>query len=232
MHKHLGEPLNKNQLSESFRIPPTDFEESDFLTLFEPSGKVQGPKLRAAMKSLRLAQLSPEAADKGIIRKIGQSKERYRAALKKDNNSSLVDRPSQPFDVSRLIPQIIEECHYVNGNNWGNRNDAEIGYCSSLFTRIQSVVYSPSFHAVFGQSNHESLDSVLSAFLGSDKQVLRLCLSSTSYEFNAREILANAIGRKLLSYARGEKFIKQPLLAIVDEAHNFLGKRIGLKSMQ
>lgn len=229
MHKHLGEPLNKNQLSESFRIPPTDFEESDFLTLFEPSGKVQGPKLRAAMKSLRLAQLSSEVADNGIIRKIGQSKERYRAALKKDNNSSLVDRPSQPFDVSRLIPQIIEECHYVNGNNWGNRNDAEIGYCSSLFTRIQSVVYSPSFHAVFGQSNHKSLDSVLSAFLSSDKQVLRLCLSSTSYEFNAREILANAIGRKLLSYARGEKFTKQPLLAIVDEAHNFLGKRIGFE---
>ncbi|MCZ4293156.1 ATP-binding protein [Vibrio sinaloensis] len=229
MHKHLGEPLNKNKLSESFRIPPTDFEESDFLTLFEPSGKVQGPKLRAAMKSLRLAQLSPEAADQGVIRKIGQSKERYRAALKKDNNSSLVDRPSQPFDVSKLIPQIIEECHYINGNNWGNRNDAEIGYCSSLFTRIQSVIHSPSFHAVFGQSNHESLDNVLSAFLGSDKQVLRLCLSSTSYEFNAREILANAIGRKLLSYARGEKFIKQPLLTIVDEAHNFLGKRVGIE---
>lgn len=45
MHRHLGKPLNTHQDSTCFRIPPTDFVESDFLTLFEPSGKVQGPNL-------------------------------------------------------------------------------------------------------------------------------------------------------------------------------------------
>ncbi|NAW66163.1 DUF87 domain-containing protein, partial [Photobacterium halotolerans] len=42
MHRHLGTPLHVHQDSKAFRVPPTDFVESDFLTLFEPSGKVQG----------------------------------------------------------------------------------------------------------------------------------------------------------------------------------------------
>lgn len=37
------------------------------------------------------------------------------------------------------------------------------------------------------------------------------------------------IGRKLLSYARNERFTNQPLLAVVDEAHNFLGKKVGFE---
>ncbi|WP_373938902.1 ATP-binding protein [Vibrio kanaloae] len=227
-HMHLGEPINKHIDSMPFLIPPTDFEESDFLTLFEPSGKVQGPKLRAAIRSLRLASLAPEVADNGVIRKIGASKNRYRAALQKNNNAVLVDKPSQPFDVHKLVGQIRQECHYVNGNDgWGNENQNEVSYCSSLFTRILGVIHSKSFNSVFSKEKHPSLESTINTFLESDKKVLRLCMSSTSYEFNARQILANVIGRKMLSFARQLKFSKRPILVVVDEAHNFLGKRVG-----
>ncbi|MDD1781898.1 ATP-binding protein [Enterovibrio sp. ZSDZ35] len=82
---------------------------------------------------------------------------------------------------------------------------------------------------MFEESQGDSLGEVLDEFLTSRSRVLRLCLSATSYEFNAREILANVIGRKLLSYARSERFIKRPLLAVVDEAHNFLGKKVGFE---
>lgn len=229
-HMHLGEPLNKNIESLPFLIPPTDFEESDFLTLFEPSGRVQGPKLRAAIKSLRLASLAPEAADNGVIKKINQSKDRYRAAMRSNNNASLVDKPSQPFDVKKIVSQIQEECHYVNSDgSWGNQNANEVSYCSSLFTRILGVIHSKSFSSVFSDEQLPSLEDTIKSFLESDKKILRLCLSSTSYEFNAREILANVIGRKLLGFARQELFTSRPILTVIDEAHNFLGKRVGFE---
>ncbi len=228
-HMHLGEPLNKHDHSKPFLIPPTDFEESDFLTLFEPSGKVQGPKLRAAIRSLRLANLAPEASDDGIIKKIRTSKDRYRSALKKNRNAILVDKPSQPFDVHKLVGQIQQECHYVNGDgSWGNEAANEVSYCSSLFTRILGVIHSKSFNSVFSKEKYPSLENTINTFLESDKQVLRLCMSSTSYEFNARQILANVIGRKMLSFSRQLKFSKKPILVVVDEAHNFLGKRVGV----
>ncbi|ELP8106923.1 ATP-binding protein [Vibrio vulnificus] len=233
IHMHIGTPLNQHEESIPFSIPPTDFNESDFLTLFEPSGKVQGPKLRAAMRSLRLAKLAPEAAPDGIIRKIGQSKELYQQAMRKGDNATLVDRPSQPFEVKNLLKQIREECHQIDfkepSKKWGNENTNELTFCSSLFTRILSITNSPSFAPVFCSSEAPSLEMAINTFLESDKRVLRLCMSSTSYEFNARQILANVIGRKLLNFARSEIFLQKPLLVVVDEAHNFLGKKVGFE---
>ncbi|CAH7304790.1 Cell division protein FtsK [Vibrio chagasii] len=234
MHRHLGKPLNVHKNSTSFRIPPTDFVESDFLTLFEPSGKVQGPKLREAIRSLRLVHLDSSVSENGVLMKINRSKEAFRASMRKRDQvsnlpfSALVDLPSQPFDVKKLIRQIEQECCWSNNDSWGNPTN-DLGYCSSLFTRIQSVLKSPSFEVVFEETEADSLSTVLDEFLDSPYRVLRLCLSATSYEFNAREILANVIGRKLLSYARSERFTSRPLLTVVDEAHNFLGKKVGFE---
>lgn len=44
---------------------------------------------------------------------------------------------------------------------------------------------------------------------------------------NAREIIANAIGRELLNMARAGYFKEKPLLVFLDEAHHFLGRNIG-----
>lgn len=228
-HYHLGDPLNKHEESVEFRIPPTDFVESDFIAMFDPSGKVQGPKLKEAIKSLRLVKLDPTIATNGILIKKNQPKINYRRAMRTGDNSKLVDNPSQPFDVSKLVPQIVQECCYDGGeDSWGNTLNNDIGYCSSLLTRILAVTHSNSLKSVF-QEDHQisTLGDILESFLAGEQRVLRLCLSNVSYEFFAREILANVIGRKLLTLARMEKFRKKPLLAIVDEAHNFLGKRVG-----
>ncbi|WP_454247900.1 ATP-binding protein [Pseudomonas sp. F-14 TE3623] len=63
--------------------------------------------------------------------------------------------------------------------------------------------------------------------LDDDAKLLRVCLSAVGYEFNAREVVANAIGRMLLQRARADAFRTNPLLVILDEAHNFLGKSVG-----
>ncbi|AXC32115.1 TPA: ATP-binding protein [Raoultella ornithinolytica] len=229
LHYHLSSPINKNINSLEFRIPPTDFIESDFVAMFDPSGKVQGPKLKEAIKSLRLVSLDPTIATDGILKKINQPKTDYRRAMNTGDNSKLVDNPSQPFDITKLIKQIVQECCYDNGDNsWGNAATQDLSYCSSLLTRIQAVTYASSLKSVFNSGEEiETLGTILESFLLSNKRVLRLCLSDVSYEFYAREILANVIGRKLLTLARLEKFRLNPLLVIVDEAHNFLGKRVG-----
>jgi hypothetical protein len=226
-HFHLGNPINFHPNSIEFRVPPTDFDESDFTAMFDPSGKVQGPKLKEAIKSLRLVSLAPELFPEGYIPKIDQLKTVYRQAMNRDNNSSLVDKPSQPFDVTMLMRQVVQECCWDNGDRWGSSNN-DLGYCSSLLTRIQAVTYSPSLSAVFNDNEAlPSLEGVINEFLSGNKRVLRICVSDVSYEFYAREIIANVIGRKLLNLARNEEFRSRPLLAFLDEAHNFLGKRVG-----
>jgi hypothetical protein len=226
MHFHIETPIHKSQASIEICIPPTDFIESDFIAIFDPSGKVQGPKLKEAIKSLRLAKLEPDLFPLGIIEKLNQPKILYRRALNKSDNSKLVDNPSQPFDISKIIKQLIQECCHDNGDTWGGANN-DLSYCSSLFTRIQAVVHSSSLQAVFKENTNPDLESSLNDFLTGNKNVFRLCLSDVSYEFYAREVLANVIGRKLLSFARNERFREKPILVVVDEAHNFLGKRVG-----
>ena len=92
---------------------------------------------------------------------------------------------------------------------------------------------SPSVHRLDDQKisfDGYALPSVVEkfdAFFAGDKRLLRICLSSIGYEFNAREVIANAIGRLLLQRARAETFRFKPLIVILDETHNFLGKTLG-----
>ncbi len=43
------------------------------------------------------------------------------------------------------------------------------------------------------------------------------------FEHNTREILMNVIGRFLLNLARADAFRDKPVIAVLDEAHQFLG---------
>ncbi|EAC6011265.1 ATP-binding protein, partial [Listeria monocytogenes] len=57
-----------------------------------------------------------------------------------------------------------------------------------------------------------------------DDFVLRIGFENLGYEFQTREILANAIGRYLLKLAREKLFKNNPVVLILDEAHQFLNK--------
>lgn len=47
------------------------------------------------------------------------------------------------------------------------------------------------------------------------------------FEHSTRELVANAAGRYLLRLARQGKFSRNPLVVLLDEAHQFLDKNIG-----
>jgi hypothetical protein len=209
--------------------------ESDFIALFEPAGKVQGPKLRAAMRSLRLAKLVPGITSNGVIRKIDQLKAPVIAAEQQVGVAEKLDDPRQEFDIDKLIAQIEQECVYPDGfgptrgskdtTKWGG-DSGEVSYCLSLMSRISAILTSPAFACVFNSPDPD-LTSAIGDFVVNDKRLLRLCLSGVAYEFKARDIVANAIGRHLLNMARAGAFASSPVVVVVDEAHNFLGRQIG-----
>ena len=191
--------------------------------------------MRAAMRSLRLAKLVEGIAHNGIIKKINESKHRVIAAEQQLGVAEKLDDPRQEFDVHKLIAQIEQECVYTDAfgktpgskdtSKWGAES-GEVSYCLSLMSRISAVLTSRSFECVFN-SSHQPLTDAITDFVSNNTRLLRICLSGVAYEFKAREIVANVIGRHLLNMARSGSFQASPLVVVVDEAHNFLGRQIG-----
>lgn len=234
-HFHLADPVNKAASSQPCDLPPTCFVESDFISLFEPAGKVQGPKMRAAIRSLRLAKLVPSIATNGIIKKIDQSKLAVNAEEQKSGVSEKLDDPSQEFDVTKLATQIEQECVWPDGKNWTTKQadtskwggeTGDFSHCLSLVSRINAILNSRSFECVFRRAG-TALTEAIEAFVSDKNRLLRICLSGVAHEFKAREIVANVIGRYLLNMARKGSFQASPIVVVVDEAHNFLGRQIG-----
>ncbi len=194
--------------------------------MFEPSGKVQGPKLRAAIQSLKLATLDPTLASNGLIIKVNREKKPFNDAMFRF--ASRINDPRQPFDVSRLPEQIVNECVQDYGDpKWKATNEAEIGYCASLLTRINGILTAHAFRCVFGTDPKPDLTTKLDEFVSAPINLLRVDLSGIVYEHHAREIVANVIGRHLLNMARAGAYAVSPVVVVVDEAHNFLGREIG-----
>lgn len=226
LHCHLGEPVEKATSSDACSLPPTSFLESDFVALFEPAGKVQGPKLRAAIQSLRLARLEPDLTTNGTIVKVNKDKKPFNDAITK--HAARVSDPKEPINVKKLPEQIVHECVSDYGDpRWKGPNEAEIGYCASLLTRINGVLTSPAFECVFQADTTPKLTTKIDDFVSGSDKLLRICLSGIAFEFHAREIIANVIGRHLMTQARDGAFRQEPTVVIVDEAHNFLGRQIG-----
>ena len=77
------------------------------------------------------------------------------------------------------------------------------------------------------EANDEVLTDSIDSFMGGNNKLLRICLSGIAHEYHAREIIANVIGRYLLTKARAGEFQKRPAVVVVDEAHSFLGQQVG-----
>jgi len=138
------------------------------------------------------------------------------------------------FDIKALSVQIVNECIWdVDRNNpgkWGDRNDTHLNNCISLILRINNLINNPQFENIFGFNKLKLADNELigqiRTFLQSQESLLRIGFEDVGFDFQAREILANAIGKYLLELARKGKFKKSPLVLFVDEAHQYLNKEV------
>lgn len=227
-HVHLGNDPSPLEGSKELVLPYYHLTEGDLFAIFRPTGQSQAPKLRAAIKSLKLAMLSPSLALDGVIVKVHKAKDQYETQYKR--YYSKVESAEAHFDIRKLTRQIENEC--VNPNRsalepmfWGDYNGTDLAYCTPLITRIQDILRSPELSTIFNFHDKPSLIDEVDSFLADDTvRILRVSLKYLSFAHNAREIVANATGRHLLRLARNGRFRESPLLVVVDEAHQFLDK--------
>lgn len=213
-------------------FPYWELAESDLFVLLRPSPGVQAPKLKEALKSLKIAQLAPHLAQNGLIRKANQPRHAFEVACVQ--HAAALQRPGTFFDISKLSAQVLEECVYPQGYqpaqaaNWGGPTVNEQSACTTLMTRIESELASQGLDCLFHTQDLDPLPAVVEAFIADPAQrVLRISLEALSFEHSAREIVANAVGRHLLGMARAGRFRAMPLIVLLDEAHQFLDKSVG-----
>lgn len=108
-HVHIGTGPPAPASSEEVSFPYTQLTENDLFAVFKPGGQSQAPKLRQAMKSLRLIKLEPKLASaNGLCVKALQNKKPiYDAQLE---HAKKLEDPHADFDVAKLPEQILEEC--------------------------------------------------------------------------------------------------------------------------
>jgi len=107
-HIHLGYSPDPIPGSLGVSIPYFQLRESDLFAIFRPKGESQAPKLRSAIKSLKLALLEPNLSLDGLIMKANKTKMQYETAYQKHYSS--VEGYLSEFDITRLSRQIINEC--------------------------------------------------------------------------------------------------------------------------
>lgn len=138
------------------------------------------------------------------------------------------------FDIKALSNQIVQECIWDvdrhDSNKWGGRNDNHLNNCISLILRVNNLVNNPLFDNVFGfnkeKNDENELTQQVSDFLNNDKNLFRVGFENVGFDFQAREIVANSIGKFLLEKARNGDFKDAPLILFIDEAHQYLNKSV------
>lgn len=220
---------NKNKVT----YPHWMFTDSDIRALLRPSAQSQAPKLNAAINSLKILENiqghNLQTNADGNLVKYQQKKEPFYQAEKSLGKSSL------KWKFKKLASQIIEECVRPDNNygkdktSWGDYLENDIGYCLSLISRIEDMSNNSNLNWMLDcDPTLTTIPKIIDDLCYSDNKIVRLDLSAVPFEANARELLVNAIGRKLLSCAReGKISYENPLIVFIDEAHQFLNKSIG-----
>lgn len=220
--------------------------------LLRPSSKTQVPKLKEAIRSLKMLEL-----DKNDELKLykeaytdGQTQEtKYRSnQLEKAQKEKRafqefyykhieeIESDNCDFEITNLPRQITNECvrdtDWDNPKKWGGRADQDVANCISLISRTNNIINTAEYDKIFGFKNRKDgsqpkdITNIIDEFLNGNLQILRFDFSNVSFDYQVREILVNAIGKYLLRKARKGDFKQAPVIVFIDEAHQFLNKSI------
>lgn len=221
--------------AEIVHFPYQAMTEDDLFTLVRPSGQSQGPKLRDAIKSLKLVAAAAGASipgvsiTSGLIEKQNKPRAPFFNAL--ENHKDFVHNPLLKIDAFKLPDQIQNECVWSTNKTqegkWGPPHDQTLSYCETLISRLRTMVHSTELACLFQQQGKSLVDELEAFFANNDRDIVRVSFKNVRFEHNTREILLNIIGRHLLDRARSGIFRSKPVIALLDEAHHFLGRTVG-----
>ena len=131
-----------------------------YFAIFRPRGESQAPKLRAAMRSLKLAKHAPSIAPDGTINKAHKNKTQYQNEYRRFIKE--VENPKAEFDIAKLTRQIENECVNPYRSSlepliWGDINSKDQSFCTPLITRIEDIIQSPNLAPIFNPGDKHSL---------------------------------------------------------------------------
>lgn len=214
-------------------FPYWQLTEADLFAIFQPSPGAQVPKLREALRSLKLNYVLNGDANAGLITKAETARSEFNRLWAA--NEAAVEAEGAKYVIKNLPKQIFEECVQESGwtsgspdyTKWGKIDERTKGYCETLVSKVFSLVRSKSLRCLFHPEDFASVTDHISAFLKSEDAVLRISMENLPFDHNARELLTNALGRFLLGLARDGCFEAMPTVVVLDEAHQFLNKNMG-----
>ena len=226
----VGEPTGTTLVG----LPHYMMRETDRNAFLSPSSGTQLPKLREAVRSLRLARAisadpapdtrhAPIVAPNGQVPKSGGPISVFQGAVTK--YISHVEGANSVFDIRQLASQVQHECIWPTGqggtsSQFGGVNNTELGYVSSLISRINDLLQTPEIMDVIDPpAGVANVIEEITTWLGRpDAHVLRISLKSLTYANHLREIVVNILGQSLLATARTGAFGSAPLVVAIDEA--------------
>lgn len=218
---------------------------SDLNAFLRPSGGAQLPKLRAAVRSLKLAaSMELDALADNPVRndfwqllgndysivKVGKKTRVFEEALA--HYSETLQHPHAPFRFHLLPQQIQNECIYPTGrgnalDSFGDTNFNELGYVSSLISRIDDLLKTPEVMGVINPQTPNIYDELTSWYKTPNASVFRISLRNLPFANNLREMVVNILGKQLLEAARQGNYQSYPLVVALDEAHQFFDITVG-----
>lgn len=240
----IDEAVESRIMGTTCHFPYRQLKVADLFYLLRPTAQSQRPILAQAIRSLKTVSLARELGDQTLMAHI--TEQGYLKKLNMEKRPVLnfqythineIEDEICSFDITKLCFQIKEECIYeTSANNdtarWGGMDNKTNDFQASLKLRIQELLSSSEFNALFnfkGDQTDKSISVVdlFKSFLeDSKKQVLRLDFSRISSAFSAREIVANAIAQFLYGQAKDGVYLKSPTVMFLDEAHLFVNKRL------
>lgn len=214
---------------------------ADLFVLLRPSGQVQQPILLEAIQSLKIVEIASQNgrlltdATDGIYIKSKNLKKPFIDLY--NEFSDEIEKENAEFDILKLTKQLRREC--VQDTNdygkdltkWGDIDKKKWENSTSLFLRTETLLQSTHFREIFGFNKrkdepNELVKIITDFFNDENKNLLRIGFEEVGFDFQAREILANALGRFLLNNSRNGIYKSKPLVVFMDEAHQFLNKKV------
>ena len=207
-------------VGEDSYFPYSQLSNSDFCSLFREHSPNTSTILCEAINTLRLVHG-------------GKLTSGVKVGLSVANVSSTVSQNlpyyiNGDFDLLGLGQQVRNEC--VKEQSQKYVEDAfKLGYSAHLLARINLFLNNETVKSALGigkKNTQKSIMDTIESFSNGQGSILRIGFEKLSYDFAIREIIVDFIATQLLRKARTCSFREKPILLFIDEAHQFLNKRI------
>ncbi|GAB1472589.1 hypothetical protein MASR2M69_00290 [Bacteroidota bacterium] len=201
---------------------------SDFCFLFQEHSPNTVSALCDAIHTLKLINLGVIADGIKIGKTQDDSIKKVRDNVHKFHNCN--------FDISLLASQVANECvkgKMISGRNYFEEDNFKLGYTSHLISRINLLLNNTIVCSALGITSSSGLPSkdiieIIDEFLNTSNKesLLRIGFEKLSYDFAIRELIVDFLSSHLLKKSRNGDFNDNPIILFIDEAHQFLNRRI------